>query len=113
MIHELVTNAAKYGALSVGSGAVQVATTQAPDGSYEITWSESGGPPITAEPTRRGFGSTIIERSIPYDLKGEAEVTFAPTGLTARFVVPANFISTPTSKPSPPRSRGTLRGPCE
>jgi light-regulated signal transduction histidine kinase (bacteriophytochrome) len=65
VIHEMLTNAAKYGALS-DSGVVAIDWRVDEDGSLLIDWTESGGPAVVA-PTRRGFGSTVIERSIPYD----------------------------------------------
>ncbi|HEY9058509.1 MAG TPA: HWE histidine kinase domain-containing protein [Aurantimonas sp.] len=89
VFHEMVTNSAKYGALTDSKGVVHVDWTIAADGSCEIRWSESDGPPVTP-PTRRGFGSTIIERSIPHDLGGEAEVNYPKSGLAARFRLPAS-----------------------
>jgi CheY-like chemotaxis protein len=56
-----------------------------------IEWKESGGPPVQP-PSRRGFGTTIIERSIPFDLNGEAELRFDLLGVSARFVIPANYV---------------------
>lgn len=61
-----------------------------PDADLVIDWRESGGPPVCA-PTRRGFGTTIIQRSAPHDLNGQASVDYAPEGFQARFVVPARF----------------------
>ena len=90
VIHEMVTNAAKYGALCNRSGRVVVEWT-ADDGALVIHWREMGGPPVQA-PTRRGFGTTIIERSIPHDLHGEASVDYARDGIRARFVVPPRFV---------------------
>ncbi len=88
VLHELVTNAAKYGAFADRSGQADVRWWLEDDGQLVLTWRESGGPPVQA-PTRQGFGTTIIERSIPHDLKGEAEVTYALSGLRARFAIPA------------------------
>jgi light-regulated signal transduction histidine kinase (bacteriophytochrome)/CheY-like chemotaxis protein len=89
--HELVTNSAKYGALKDSHGKVTLTWEADPGGRLIIRWVERGGPAVQA-PTRRGFGSTVIERSIPYDLQGEAEINFAVAGLEARFVVPAAFV---------------------
>ena len=91
VLHELMTNSAKYGALQGGRGQVNVTWTQDPSGRLVIQWIESGGPPVQA-PTRRGFGTTIIERSIPHDLKGEATVEFLLAGLRARLVIPAHYV---------------------
>lgn len=91
VFHELVTNAAKHGALRDSSGSIGVDWQLEPEGGLTIGWRETNGPPVQA-PTRRGFGSTIIERSVPYDLHGEAEVTYERGGLAARFRVPAHHI---------------------
>lgn len=90
--HEMATNAAKYGALSVMGGTLSVTWTRRDDGACEIDWQESGGPPVR-EPTRRGFGTVLIVRSLPFDLGGESEIDYAPTGVTARFVIPARFVT--------------------
>ena len=92
VLHEMLTNARKYGALSRPEGCVHVEFTETAKGDLEIQWREEGGPPVVA-PSRRGFGSTITERSLPFELKGEAEVTYATTGVRARFRVPAEFIA--------------------
>ncbi len=98
VIHELMTNAAKYGALT-DSGSVAVDWTLDDEGSLVLTWRESGGPAVTA-PTRRGFGSTIIERSIPYDLGGRAEVNYRLTGLHAEFCIPSRHIARVLAAPA-------------
>ncbi|MEM8755851.1 MAG: HWE histidine kinase domain-containing protein, partial [Pseudomonadota bacterium] len=86
VVHELVTNSAKYGALSDSSGEVLVKIAME-DGAAAVLWRERNGPPVKP-PTRKGFGTTIIERSIPYELKGSAEVDFDVVGLEARFTLP-------------------------
>jgi light-regulated signal transduction histidine kinase (bacteriophytochrome)/CheY-like chemotaxis protein len=91
VFHELMTNAAKYGALS-DSGTVWIEWRIDDDGSMLISWRETGGPAVTA-PTRRGFGSTIIERSIPYDLNGKADIRYRLSGLEAEFCIPARYIA--------------------
>ena len=93
VMHELMTNAVKYGALSGEAGRVTITTARTADGSYEINWSEEGGPSIQPGETKRGFGSTLIERSIPHDLDGEADLRLETSGLEARFVIPASFVS--------------------
>ena len=68
-----------------------------------IDWKESGGPPVQP-PSRRGFGTTIIERSVPFDLKGDAEIRFDLLGVQARFVIPANYVQMmPTIAQAPGR----------
>ncbi|MEO1640115.1 MAG: HWE histidine kinase domain-containing protein [Pseudomonadota bacterium] len=91
VLHELVTNSAKYGALIDSSGSVSVHTTMEEDGVAKIAWREQGGPPVQI-PQRRGFGTTIIERSIPYELGGSADLRFRMTGLEADFVLPAPHV---------------------
>jgi light-regulated signal transduction histidine kinase (bacteriophytochrome) len=90
VFHELTTNAAKYGALS-DNGRVSVSWQVDDTGSLILAWRESGGPAVTA-PTRRGFGSTLIERSIPFELGGKAEVHFRLAGLEAEFCVPSRHL---------------------
>ncbi|NML11917.1 GAF domain-containing protein [Sphingobium sp. AR-3-1] len=87
VIHEMLTNAAKYGALS-DNGSVTIDWRVDEDGSLLIDWTESGGPAVVA-PTRRGFGSTVIERSIPYDLGGHAEINYRLAGIEAHFCIPS------------------------
>ena len=91
VLHEMVTNSAKYGALSNGSGRIAVEWT-ADEDELVISWREMGGPPVQA-PMRVGFGTTIIERSVPHDLHGEASIDYALDGVRARFVVPSRFVA--------------------
>jgi light-regulated signal transduction histidine kinase (bacteriophytochrome)/CheY-like chemotaxis protein len=93
VFHELLTNASKYGALTDERGEVTVCFNPYKDGTVEIVWQEKGGPPIGAPPKRRGFGTTVIERSVPYELKGEADIVFETTGLRARFMLPAAHVA--------------------
>jgi PAS domain S-box-containing protein len=78
-LHELCTNAAKYGALSVADGTVAVAW-QVRDGRLALEWRESGGPAVTA-PARRGFGTRMIERGLATELMGKAAIAFEPDGV--------------------------------
>ena len=91
VMHELVTNAAKHGALASGTGQVTIAWDRDPAGNLMLDWQESGGAAVPAA-IRSGFGSAIIQRSIPHELGGEAKVDYAPGGLHARFVVPTRFV---------------------
>lgn len=90
VIHEMLTNAAKYGALS-DHGSVTIEWRVDEDGSLLMDWTESGGPAVVA-PTRRGFGSTVIERSIPYDLGGHAEINYRLAGIQAHFCIPSRHV---------------------
>ncbi|MCT8268120.1 GAF domain-containing protein [Afifella sp. JA880] len=87
VIHELITNSAKYGALSDSRGQIDIMTDFDTFGRLVIDWGERGGPPVKP-PRRYGFGSTVIEQSIVHDLGGEAKVDYELTGLKARFVIP-------------------------
>ena len=86
VVHELATNAIKHGALSVESGRVDFTWTVA-DGRLTLVWRESGGPPA-APGGRRGFGTTLIERSLDGELGGSAEMEFSPAGLACTLTMP-------------------------
>ena len=90
VLHELATNAVKYGALAVEHGRIDVVWTfdEATRG-LEITWRESNGPAVEP-PTRRGFGSRLIERGLRAELRGSARMDFAPGGLvcTLKALIP-------------------------
>ena len=78
-LHELVTNATKYGALSCPEGRVSVRWTVS-DGQLDFRWTESGGPTVTA-PTQQGFGTRLLERIVVSDLGGEIELDYDSSGL--------------------------------
>ncbi len=78
-VHELCTNAVKYGALSSEEGRVGVRWTVEAD-RFELRWEEHDGPPVTP-PERKGFGSVMIERMLATDFRGKTEVAFEPDGL--------------------------------
>jgi len=83
IVHEIATNAAKYGALSNESGAVVLDWEIVEDSAgrqLRLIWTEAGGPPVV-EPVQRGFGSRLIERSARDQLGGEATVDFLPRGV--------------------------------
>ncbi len=90
MLHELATNAAKYGALSDAGGMVEVhwSLQASSEPSVRLNWSELGGPEV-APPTRKGFGHTLIERSVRYELDGSARLSFPPSGMQAEISFPA------------------------
>ena len=91
--HELVTNATKYGALSTMKGHIDVLWNVNSDGDIELEWKESGIT-IDEKPVRRGFGSLIIDRAVPFDLNGSSKVQYARHGLIANFVIPSEHIQT-------------------
>jgi len=104
VVHELVTNSCKYGALSDGGG-VKVDMDLTPQGDLHLAWRETGGP-LVAPPTRRGFGSVIIERTVPFDLQGQAEVRYPPTGFEGDFLIPRAYLASSDSIPKPVLSAG-------
>jgi two-component sensor histidine kinase len=81
--HELTTNATKYGALSTPDGRVEIRCEEGPNGAVAIHWTETGGPPVTRPPDRRGFGTRMLERGLAMDLgRGSAvELRFDTAGL--------------------------------
>ena len=91
VLHEMMTNSVKYGALCDSSGSIAIEFSRERDGDLVIDWVERGGPAVKA-PERRGFGSTIIERSIPYELRGAAEVHYRLSGVEAKFVIPQRYV---------------------
>ncbi len=98
-LHELATNAVKYGALSTSTGKVVVDWGFEPldDGrpGFRLGWREVGGPPVTA-PTRRGFGNEVIGRLVPTSLSGTIEIDYQPAGLRLVLRVPASSIALTT-----------------
>jgi PAS domain S-box-containing protein len=85
VFHELATNAAKYGALSQ-DGRLSVSWRHE-DGGLAFTWRETGGP-VVAPPSRRGFGSRLIERSLTGELRGRFEIDYRPEGVVCAFWAP-------------------------
>jgi PAS domain S-box-containing protein len=94
-LHELATNAAKYGALSVPAGRVSITWSRLPQAEghgVEIVWSESGGPAVPP-PARRGFGSLVIERNLARALDADVALAFAADGVRCRMVIPETRLS--------------------
>lgn len=85
VFHELATNAAKYGALSTPDGRLDISWGQSGD-NVVVEWVESGGPPVSS-PSRRGFGSNLIERSLD-GFGGSAKIDFTPGGVVCRIRFP-------------------------
>lgn len=84
-LHELATNAAKYGALSVANGKVALNWTHEAGEPLKLRWAEAGGPTVKA-PTRKGFGTRIIERMIA-QLKGTTNLDWRAEGLVCDITV--------------------------
>lgn len=109
LVHELTTNAAKYGALSVSSGEISVKWSYA-EPVLEIVWRESGGPTVSP-PDRRGFGTRLFLRALD-QFNGKVEATFAPTGLVCELRIPltdtpANIVPASSHPPELAAQSGT------
>ena len=109
-LHELATNAAKYGALSVSGGRVTVdwRIDAGPAARLVLTWGEAGGPPIAAPPARTGFGTRLIEGTLAYEFEGAARLDYRPEGLLATLELPTGHVAPPASAT---RIRGTMPAP--
>ncbi len=89
-VHELCTNAVKYGALSNDGGRVRVewsVDTSSGENRLRLVWQEEGGPPV-APPERRGFGTRMIERALAAELGGSARIDFLPEGISCTVEAP-------------------------
>lgn len=112
VIHEMMTNSAKYGSLCDRSGTLAI-EVDCDDSGMTLCWKERGGPPVKP-PERRGFGSTIIEKSIPFELNGRAQLDYRLSGVEAEFWVPGRFVTcreegdqaAPPARSRKPRDRG-------
>lgn len=88
VIHELTTNAVKYGALSVQEGQVEVSWELSANGDKVITWRESGGPPVR-KPHKTGMGARVIARALTGSAGGRTEIEWRPEGVCCRIYLPA------------------------
>jgi PAS domain S-box-containing protein len=89
-VHELATNAAKYGALSSSDGRIEVSWVAKANGSaprLQLCWREENGPPV-AKPTHKGFGTRLLEHGIETELGGRARIEFAPGGVRCEIDIP-------------------------
>ena len=86
-LHELATNAGKYGALSTGAGCVDIGWGVDGD-TLAMSWTESDGPPVSA-PNRRGFGTIVMEAMAERSVDGKVDLDYAPSGLVWRLTCPA------------------------
>lgn len=86
-VHELATNAAKYGALSQPGGTVTAHWRLIAEALVRVEWQESGGPPV-APKRGRGFGTDLIERIVAHELKNPVELTFDPAGVRCVLTIP-------------------------
>ncbi|MGB3739086.1 MAG: CHASE domain-containing protein [Pontixanthobacter sp.] len=86
-IHELATNAAKYGALSRSGGKVSVGWEKLNEGFARLDWKETGGPPVSDE-RRSGFGTNLIEKIVAHELRNPVDLQFNPAGVACTMIVP-------------------------
>ena len=100
-LHELATNAIKFGALSVESGRVAVSWRSGPNRGLVLEWTESDGPPVAA-PLRHGFGSTLLEKVTGRELGGSVKVTYRREGVHAVLNASASAIAEPISSAAAP-----------
>ena len=89
-LHELATNAAKYGGLSNDTGRVDI-TWAVEEGDFQMTWRESGGPPVSA-PNKLGFGTTVLETMTASNLLGEVDIDYAADGLVWQLRCPLSAL---------------------
>jgi len=92
LVHELATNAAKYGSLGQAGGSVELGFA-ADDGRMILTWREQGGPPVPGPPEKSGFGTMLAEVSIRQQLGGEIEREWLPDGLRVCARIPLVSLS--------------------
>ena len=92
VLHELATNAAKYGCLSSTEGALAIRWTLQ-DGNVDLLWVESGGPPIESPPTFEGFGTQLTQRSITGQLGGTLDREWLPEGLHVHMILPLDRLA--------------------
>jgi two-component sensor histidine kinase len=122
VLHELVTNAAKYGALSAPSGRVSIRWRLPRNGSLSdrlvLAWRETGGPSVVP-PSKSGYGLDVVRSVIPYELGGTVDHVFAPEGARCQMEIPLAQLRgnsqimdlherTPSTPPTTARGRGQL-----
>ena len=93
-LNELSTNAIKYGSLSQPGGHVDVSWSVTDD-DLELVWVEAGGPPVK-EPSRKGFGSRLIQNGLATELNGKVDIDYRPGGLVCTIAAPLRSIGQPT-----------------
>ena len=102
-IHELATNAAKYGALSVPTGQVAVTWHLITQDLARVEWAERGGPPVSQSARKRGFGTELIEKIVAHELRNPVDLKFEPEGVRCALILPvrmpAEFTMRSTAKP--------------
>jgi two-component sensor histidine kinase len=92
-LHELATNATKYGALSAAGGKVAIEWSRREDGDLVLWWRESGGPAVAGAPTHQGLGTSVVTMSIRDQLGGTVSFDWRPEGLACTMTVPLRATS--------------------
>jgi len=114
VLHELTTNAAKYGGLSNASGRISVRWHWQPNGGARdglvFEWCETGGPSVVA-PSAPGYGTSVIRDLIPYELGGTADYVLAADGVRCKFEIPAKWLRRRASQHDAFNETGQLRAP--
>jgi two-component system CheB/CheR fusion protein len=98
-LHELATNAVKYGALSQNDGQLNVAWKVQRRNRLLLTWEEKGAPTVPKPSGRKGFGSQLIDQGIRHNLGGETKTEFRKAGLYVELSVPLKSSNEPRAKP--------------
>lgn len=113
-LHELGTNAAKFGAFTTETGRVAVHWDRRDDGGLDMSWTETGGP-LVEPPIRRGFGSNLIERALALETGGLATIHYNPSGVVCTIFLPKSSLVELSAKPVanpdlalPPSDTGSL-----
>ena len=108
-LHELSTNSAKYGALSVPGGLIDIAWSfeqtdpaQPGEARFSLSWRESNGPRVEP-PRHKGFGHAVIERLVPRALNARAQLDYAPAGFSWRLDMPSSYTRAPDAEPREPK----------
>ncbi|RYF93716.1 MAG: PAS domain S-box protein [Caulobacteraceae bacterium] len=108
-LHELATNAIKYGALSVEGGRVLLDWRKRPDGGFAIDWQETGGPPVV-QPTRTGFGAVLLDRVTGRELGGVGKVTYDRSGVRVHLTANRAALADAATAQPPPAPNGVSSG---
>jgi PAS domain S-box-containing protein len=99
LLHELATNAAKYGALSASTGVVHIDCSSKEDW-LVMSWEERGGPPINGSPNREGFGGTLVRKIVASQFRGRFSNEWNSSGLTIRIEIPLAHLNPVKDEPS-------------
>ncbi|WP_271066822.1 HWE histidine kinase domain-containing protein [Caulobacter sp. NIBR1757] len=108
-LHELATNAIKYGALSVEGGRVLLDWRKRPDGGFALDWQETGGPPVV-QPTRTGFGAVLLDRVTGRELGGVGKVTYEKSGVKVHLTAARAALADAKASQEPPAPSGVSTG---